>query len=162
MATLPDTSAYPYVEPQPKPKRGRAWLKWLSVIVSILVLLRALVALGDLFGVLGPSYGTKIDYKAGELYYTEAVTEAEAKKVGDVLQQYDYFNDQNEVSVQLHKVDGTYQLRFVVQPDKIEDASIIEAFTIIGTLVREAALDNAPTVVHLTDDELETIKELKL
>jgi len=70
------------------------------------------------------SYGTKLDYNGGELYYTKNVTESEAKKLGDYLVKEEFF-DGKEKTVQLDKSGSTYQFRMVVQKDKQADAEIL-------------------------------------
>lgn len=159
MYNLPEAAPLPVAQPQVEPKRGANVLKWIGIGLIAIVALCS--ALGAAVLLLAPDYGTKIEYKASELYYTDAVTEAEARKVGDALQEYEYFGD-NAVSVQLHKVDGTYQVRFVVQPDKVNDEAVITGFTVMGTVLKSQALGDAPTEVHLADDSFKTVRVLDL
>ncbi len=66
-------------------------------------------------GLACSSYGTKLDFNGGELYYTDNVTEADAKKLGDYLVKSGFFGGR-QVTVQLDKAGATYQFRMVVLP----------------------------------------------
>ena len=69
--------------------------------------------LGALYAI-GSSNGERLAFKRGELYYNAAVTPAEAQRVGEYLLEQEYFNDQNDVAVQLNKEQEIYRLGFVV------------------------------------------------
>src|SRR5215204_4935537 len=81
-------------------------------------------------GLACSSYGTKLDFNNGELYYTDKVTETDAKKLGDYLVNSGFFSGK-KITVQLDKSGATYQFRMVVQPEKQNDeatAVLMKAF----------------------------------
>lgn len=102
------------------------------------------------------NYGTKLEFKKGELYYTSNVTEAEAKKLGDYLLAQEYFDDTETRTVQLDKKDGIPHVRFVVKEEYQTSPKSIELFTPIGAELSKAVFNNAKIVVDICNDMLET------
>ena len=102
-------------------------------------------------------YGTRLEFKKGELYYTDQVDEAEARKLGEHMVESGYFNDEKEVSVQLDKRDDTYIVRMVVVDDYervIKNHKFV--FRMLATNISIKVFDGKPVEIHLTDDVLET------
>lgn len=106
------------------------------------------------------NYGTKLEFKKGELYYTENVTEAEAKKLGDYLLAQGYFDDTETRTVQLDKKDGTPHVRFVVKEEYQTSPKSIELFTPIGAELSKEVFGNAKIVVDICNETLETKQTL--
>ncbi len=130
-------------------------MKKKNFITTILVL-TVLMAVGLACG----SYGTKLDFNGGELYYTDNVTESDAKKLGDYLVKSGFF-DGKKITVQLDKSGSTYQFRMVVMKEKQnDDATMILMKTFAGE-ISEEVFSNAPTELHVCDDQLKTIRVLK-
>lgn len=124
--------------------------------ISTILVLTILMAVGLACG----SYGTKLDFNGGELYYTDNVTEADAKKLGDYLVKSGFF-DGRKITVQLDKSGATYQFRMVVVPEKQnDDATMILMKAFAGEISGEV-FNDAPTELHICDDQLKTIRVLK-
>lgn len=105
-------------------------------------------------------YGTKLEFNGGELYYTDNVTEAEAKKLGTYLVEQEFF-DGVPKTVQLDKSGSTYQFRMVVLPEKRNDEAIMEALKTSATQISDDVFNNATVEVHVCDDQLKTLKVVK-
>ena len=104
-----------------------------------------------------PEFGTLLTYRTNRLYYTPAVTAAEAARLGDFLVKSEFFSGRGRV-VQLSKTGPTYQLRVEVSAGFDRDGGMV-AFA--GQLAGEASaavFDSAPTEVHLCDDGLVTLR----
>ena len=130
-------------------------MKKKNFITTILVL-TVLMAVGLACG----SYGTKLDFNGGELYYTDNVTEADAKKLGDYLVKSGFF-DGRKITVQLDKSGSTYQFRmFVVKEKQNDDATMILMKAFAGE-ISEDVFNDAPTELHICDDQLKTLRVLK-
>ena len=112
-----------------------------------------------LAAVLGGCYGDKLEVNAGEVYYKEGASEADAQKLGDFLNEIGYFNGE-EKSVQLQKKGDRFIFRAVVQDEYVDDPEIASAFEIIGAQISTMVFDGAPVDVHLTDEYLETKKTI--
>ncbi|MEY2563078.1 MAG: hypothetical protein QOH88_1271 [Verrucomicrobiota bacterium] len=126
-------------------------MKILRILVSIIVILVTLFRVVSCY-----QRGTKLTFDKSELYYTSQVTEAEAKKVGEVLVKLGYFKGA-AASVQLNKSGGVYEFRAVVKKDSEKNSEIVEEFRAIGKAISDQALNKAKVAVHLCDDHLKTV-----
>jgi hypothetical protein len=124
--------------------------------LTTILILTVLLAVG----LACSSYGTKLDYNNGELYYTDNVTEADAKKLGDYLVKSGFFSGK-KITVQLDKSGATYQFRMVVLPEKQNDEATLELMKSFAGEISEEVFNDAPTELHICDDQLKTLKVLK-
>lgn len=108
-------------------------------------------------GLACSSYGTKLEFNGGELYYTSNVTEGEAKKLGEYLVKEQFFSGR-KVTSQLDKAGGTYQVRLVIMPEKQNDPQILAAMKTFVGEISANVFNNASTEIHVCDDSLKTIK----
>lgn len=125
-------------------------------ILSTILVLTVLMAVG----LACSSYGTKLDFNNGELYYTDNVTETDAKKLGDYLVKSGFFGGK-KVTVQLDKSGATYQFRMVVMPEKQNDEATLILMKAFAGEISEEVFGGAPTELHICDDQLKTIKVLQ-
>ncbi|MEO6541466.1 MAG: hypothetical protein ABIN74_10760, partial [Ferruginibacter sp.] len=92
-------------------------------------------------------------------YKGEGVDETLAKKLADYLKKQEYFQDSINSTVQIVKVKDTFNLNFVVDASKI--TPLYETnFLLFGAYISESVFNNAPVTIHLTDEKLETFKNL--
>jgi hypothetical protein len=143
--------------------RGGSGWTWVLILGGLGVVGLFLVC--GIAGVVGVvilganSYGTRIALKNGnELYYTSAVTEAEARKVADYLDTKFADNKGALATYQLNKAAGKYEFRAVVQEGKENDNLAVVAFQAMGVLLSLEVLDGAPVDVHLCDRNLKTLR----
>ena len=125
-----------------------------NILTTILVLTLLLTV-----GLACTGHGTKLEFNNGELYYTDNVTEADAKKLGDYLVKNRFFSGR-KITVQIDKAGATYQFRMVVVPEKQNDEL---TFMVLKAFVRgisKDVFDGAPTELHICDDGLKTLKVL--
>ena len=130
-------------------------MKRKNFLTTILVLTVLLAV-----GLACTGYGTKLEYNGGELYYTDNVTEADAKKLGDYLVKSGFFGGK-KVTVQLDKAGATYQFRMVVMPEKQNDEPTMLLMKAFAGEISEEVFGGAPVELHICDDQLKTIKVLK-
>ena len=130
-------------------------MKRKNIITTALVLTVLLT-----IGLACSSYGTKLDFNNGELYYTDNVTESDAKKLGDYLVNSGFFSGK-KITVQLDKSGATYQFRMVVQPEKQNDEATAVLMKAFAEEISEEVFNDAPTELHICDDQLKTVKVLK-
>lgn len=127
-----------------------------SKIVSTLLVLGALARLVSCWGRY-ESLGTKLEFNGGELYYTSAVTEAETKKLGDLLVSEGFY-DGTKKTAQLNKTGSTYEFRVVTKSGAADDTKMIEVFKSVASELSAKVFNGSEVVVHLCDDNLKTIK----
>lgn len=97
-----------------------------------------------------------------ELYYTEPVTTAEAKAVGELLVQSGFFSGDTEASVHLGQADGAYQLKFVINPSRGADPEIKAAFRELSRGIAVLVLGGRAVDFHLCDDHFRTLQRERL
>lgn len=107
------------------------------------------------------NYGTKLEFNKGELYYTDKVTEAQAKKLGNYLVEAKFFNGE-EKSVQLTKEGETYQFRYPVKEGFEKDTNYAKTAASFGATLSKDLFEGKPVEIHMTDDMLKTVKVVKM
>jgi hypothetical protein len=103
------------------------------------------------------NYGKKLTFNGGEVYYTDQVTEADAKKLGEYLVKEKFF-DGTRKTVQLNKTGSTIEVRMVVKKDGEKAPNTVETFTSVATELSQNVFNGAKVVVHLCDDHLKTLR----
>ena len=101
----------------------------------------------------------KLDDKHNVYYKGEGVDEALAKKLATYLKEQEYFQDSINSTVQLVKVKDTFNLNFVVDESKIVNG-FENNFLLFGGYISEMVFNKAPVTIQLTNDKLETFKNL--
>jgi serine/threonine-protein kinase len=146
---------------------GRRLTETGTLVVSALFCLTWLV-----LGVRGPIQDARaavmlgdrdvglLRFKAGALYYTNAVTENDAQKLGEFLVNERFFDDQPK-EVILTKSGDTFAVHFRVKPEFQLDTDYHRLIGITGAEISRKVFDKAPVVVHLCDEKFKTLKQIE-
>jgi hypothetical protein len=105
-------------------------------------------------------YGKKLEINSkSEVFYKDDASEAEARKLGDFLLKRNFFDTNNEKSVQLSKDSGVYVVRFVVDKAgyEIDKENTLLGFRVWQMWISEEVFNNAKTRVVLVDDQFNDI-----
>lgn len=124
------------------------------------ILLVTIASLMMVFFTACNNYGTKMELEGGELYYTENVSEEEAKKLGEWLETY-YLKGNPGAAVQIDKDGETYLAKFVIKDEIDVEDQAIGNFAGELQIAISQLFDDAKVNVHLCDGQLETRKEFK-
>lgn len=109
-------------------------------------------------------WGKVLPYKNGNLYYTSAVTEEEARKLGEYLLKTGFFHEGKQAIVQLTKKEGVYQVRSVSSKEALEkqrpaeEMGPVEAAGLLAEDVSKELFNGAKVEWHLCDDNLNTLR----
>jgi hypothetical protein len=99
-----------------------------------------------------------VTFGASELYYTDPVTNDEARAVGEHFQKVGFFGNDRATSVHLGRDGGTYQLRFIVSDaNTAADPGTMAAFSELTGTMAEKALGAQAVTMHLCDSEFRTL-----
>jgi hypothetical protein len=101
----------------------------------------------------------KPDRKHNVYYKGEGVDETLAKKLAAYLKEQQYFQDSISSTVQLVKLNDTFNLNFVVDETKLTPG-YENKFLIFGAFISEKVLNMAPLTIQLTNNKLEPFKNL--
>ena len=102
-----------------------------------------------------PDYGTKLTFNAGELYFTEAVTESEAERLGNFLVEDGFFGGQT-ISVQLDREGETYLFRMASREGAETDSTLTKQASLYTLQLSRKVFDDAPVDFHFCDTRMET------
>ena len=108
------------------------------------------------------NYGKKLQYKKGELYYTKAVNEAEAKKLGEFLQDKKYFTDDKEVTVQVDKSGDIYAVRYAFVEGLENNQDVVNELKAWNREMSQKVFDGKKVETHMCDKHLETKKVISM
>ena len=134
-----------------QPMKNRTVLNGFLAIVIVLVTGAA----------CSSSYGTKLEFNGHELFYTDKVTEADAKKLGDYLVKGGFFKG-DALRVQLDKAGATYQFRMPMRPGTQNDLELRRDLRRLTNLISADVFNGAATEIHTCDDQLEACKVINL
>lgn len=130
--------------------KNRTVLKGYLAIVTVLVV-----------GSACSSYGPKLDFDGHELFYTDNVTEADAKRLGDYLVEVGLFAG-DTVRAQLDKTGATYQVKLAMQPGTQNDLELRRAMRTLAREISAGAFNGLATEIHACNDQLNTCKVITL
>lgn len=105
-------------------------------------------------------YGTRLQFKSGELYYTKAVTRAEAEKLGQHLVSQKFFDGERKTA-QLNKSGDTYEFRMVIKPEFQNDADYERVLAVFASELSLHVFDKAPVAIHVCNDRLKTLRTVE-
>ena len=118
-----------------------------------------MLATAVMFVVSGCSltWGKRLEFNGGELYYTSSVTMEEANRLGDYLVEAGFF-DGNEKTVQLTKAGSTYEFRMVIKKGLDEDEEYIAIAKIFAEELSRDVFNGDQVDIHFCDDQLKTLR----
>jgi hypothetical protein len=111
--------------------------------MAITTLIAAAILFGD-------SRGERIEFKNGELFYTEQVDAHQAQKLADFLQEQ-YGDLKNKKSIQLDRKDNDVIVRLCAQPSTWQTDDLDYSFQAIEYLMQLEVFKNENVVVELCD-----------
>jgi hypothetical protein len=102
----------------------------------------------------------KVEGTKGEVYYTEGVTESEAKKVGDVLKD-EYFSSDKGASIQVTKEKEEYTVRFIYDKDFYDKHENLEnVFKQFGLKISREVFNGEKVNIALADERFKDFKTI--
>jgi hypothetical protein len=137
-------------------KRNTGTLTYLLIkfaIVSIVVLLVSSCS---------SNYGTRLEYKKGELYYTENAKKEDAEKLGSYLLERGFFYDDKRTSGQLDAKGDTVLFRFVIMDGFADKPEMIDLWKRTAADMSKQVFNNKPVNIHFCDKYFKTEKVVEM
>ena len=148
----------PPASPTPKSEKwNRIGNKAKNVMVVIAIVIAVMIYFGQKI-IMGTRY--KVSDKES-VNYSEKATEADAKKLGDILKAQGYFDGSKEVDVLLKKDEKEGTVVSFVISGLGKDDTITTAFKQIGEGIATSGFGK-PMTVRLMDSHLNTLKDIKV
>ena len=129
-----------------------------KLIVNGMIGIVAIVA--ACFGMYASSYGSRLEFNGGEVFYTADANESDATRLGEYLAGELGFFDGREKSVQLDQQDGKMIVRFCVQEGAENDKEVEIAFRAIQTLLSASVFKDRAIELQLCDERFRALKTL--
>ncbi|MFD3407587.1 hypothetical protein SKC37_02870 [Aquirufa sp. HETE-83D] len=101
------------------------------------------------------------NFNGVQLFYTSAVTEAEADSLGSFLISSE-FADGGEKTVQLNKSGTTYEFRMVVKKGIEQDQEYTELGKALASEISAGVFNGQQVDVHYCDENLNTLRVLPM
>ena len=126
---------------------------------TIKFLLLALIPVTGLISCQHYGKEYKLDKKHNVYYKGDGINEDMAKKLANYLKEQEYFQDSIESTVQITRNKDTFNLNFVVDESKLTKG-VETSFLLFGSFISEKVFDKAPVTIHLTNNRLESFRNL--
>ena len=124
----------------------------------------AIIALAVLFvgcnGLYPSEWGKILKYEGSKLFYTSAVSQEQARKLGDYLLENGFFQKDNPGTAQITKEGDIYQFRMVVKDGKAQDVEFLKIAGMFAAQLSRDIFDNEMVEMHLCDKNFETIQSV--
>ncbi len=106
-----------------------------------------------------PSFGKKLVFNGGDLYYTASITPAVATRLGNYLVKSNFY-DGSHKSTLLNKADDIYEFKMVVKEGAENDPNTLAAGTQMIKDLSSELFHGSRVNVYLTDNEFKALKVL--
>lgn len=131
--------------------------KLITILASILFFSLSLVSC-DSTNTIGDK---EKNFNGVQLFYTSAITEAEADSLGNFLISSE-FADGDEKTIQLNKTGNTYEFRMVVKKGIEQDQEYTELGKALASEISEGVFNGQQVDVHYCDENLNTLRVLPM
>lgn len=100
--------------------------------------------------------------KSTVIYEKGATTHEEAKRLGDVLLRYGYFNTWDKRTVYLTKKGNQYRVTFLINKELFlsDKENLVEGFKVWQDWIREYAFGYSPTLLIVADEQKRTLYKI--
>lgn len=104
----------------------------------------------------------KVSINANSTVVYQGVSAKEARRLGQLLLDYGYFNTWDERTVYLHKKETQYSVTFLMNKEQFltDRENIVAGFTVWYQWIREGAFDNASMLLLLADEQKQTLYKI--
>ncbi len=103
------------------------------------------------------TWGKRLEFNGGELYYTSKVTEEEANRLGNYLTKAGFY-DGNEKTVQITMNGTTYEFRMVIKKGLDEDQEYIEIAKLFAEELSYEVFNGSQVDIHFCNEQLKTLR----
>lgn len=99
-----------------------------------------------------------LDYNSNHLFYTNAITESQAKELQDYLKAEQYFTSSSEIDIKIDKEKDLYLLSLVVKDDYLNNQEFIDAMKVFSKELSQNVFENNKVRINLCNDRFKVLK----
>ena len=101
-----------------------------------------------------------LDYNKNQLYYTDNVTEAQAKKLGDYLKSEGFFKDDSETTVKIDKQEDTYVFSMIIIAEYLNNEEVLNNMKLVSNELSVNVFENNKVIVDLCNNRFKVLKSI--
>lgn len=102
-----------------------------------------------------------VAYGKNNVYYTNAVSESEAKKLGNYLKSQKMFTDNSEFDIKIDKEKNTYVYSIIVKDSTYtNNQEFINSMKEISKAISKDVFNNSPVRIDICNDQFKVLKSI--
>jgi hypothetical protein len=101
-----------------------------------------------------------LNYNKSQLYYTDNVTELQAKKLGDFLKTEGFFKDDSQTDVKIDKQDNVYIFSMIIKDEYINNEEVRDTFKLLSNELSLNVFQNNKVKVDLCNNRFKVLKSI--
>lgn len=127
---------------------------FLPLIIGIILF--SLSAASILYNAYVPQ--NSLDYNNNHLFYTNAITESQAKELQDYLKAEKYFTSTSEIDIKIDKEKDLYLLSLVVKDEYLDSQEFINAMKAFSKELSQNVFENNKVRINFCNDRFKVLK----
>ena len=132
-------------------------MKKFTAVCSVIIALFACYRLYAAF--FGKPYGKHVSIEKNKLFYTDKLSEADARRTGEFLKRNGFYTEGEEKDVQLDKAADTVLFKMVADKSKL-NAEVEQAMESLPKIFSDSLFGAKPVNVLLCNDKLEPYRTI--
>ncbi len=101
-----------------------------------------------------------LNYNKNKLFYTENVTESQAKKLGDYLEAEDFFKVDSETDVKVDKQKDIFIFSMVIKKDYIDNEDVLDNMKLVSKELSVDVFENNKVQIDLCTNRFKVLKSI--
>lgn len=102
----------------------------------------------------------KLDYSGNQLFYTESVTESQAKKLGDYLKVQGFFKDDSKTDVKVDKQEDTFIFSMIIKGEYLNNEEVLTNMKLVSEELSAYVFENNKVEVDLCNNRFKVLKAI--
>ncbi|EKQ51563.1 MULTISPECIES: hypothetical protein [unclassified Clostridium] len=128
----------------------------LPIIIGIIIF--SLAAASIMYTINIPK--NALDYGENHLFYTNNITQLQAKELGDYFNREGYFTSNSKIDVKIDKQNDTYVLSLVAEGDYQNNQNYVGPMRALSKELSQNVFKNSKVRIDLCDDRFKVLKSI--
>lgn len=101
-----------------------------------------------------------LNYNKNQLFYTNNVTEAQAKKLGDFLETEGFFKADSRTDVKIDKQEDTYVFSMIIKDEYIDNQEVVDNMKLVSDELSIYVFENSKVKIDLCNSRFKVVKSI--
>jgi hypothetical protein len=102
----------------------------------------------------------KLNYNKNQLYYTDSVTELQAKKLGDFLKTEGFFKDDSQTNVKIDKQDNVFIFSMIIKDEYINNEEVVNNMKLVSKELALNVFENNKVNINLCNSRFKVLESI--